>query len=316
MSKCSKRSWRNGSHLRALSAALAVLVATVVSAADLAKPAAPPASPATKESPQAPAAEKKESLDEQLLKGLPDDLLEGSDNKPAKSADTTEPPPPATGKPGVKPGDVKPAGAKPADPPAKTPAKAKTPAQAADNPADQDLLNSLSEGEDIGESSNPLVRIDKQMRTVEGKLSQGADPARTHDMQQRIVGDLDLLIKQLKQQQKQQQSSAQKAPGPGSPRGSINQPAQRGSPGGDGDPNSSQARNSSDKLHNDKAQPVDMAEMKKLLNNLWGDLPDKERETLINSAGERFLPKYELDIEKYFRQLGEAPSHPPGPPSK
>ena len=217
---------------------------------------------------------------------MPGDLLDGLDDKAAKPNDKTVAKPDAPTN-------------KPTNKPAKKP----------DNPLDQELLKALSEGEDVGESGNPLVRIEKQMRSVEQNLAQ-AKNGEAQEQQKKIVADLDQLIMQLKQQQKQQSSS--KSQGKGAERSQVNQPDpnQKGSGGGQSDPKNGAAKDSTDKLRNGQAKEVDMAEMKKLLKDLWGDLPEKDREALINSTGEGFLPKYQFEIEKYFRRLGEQPSKP------
>ena len=242
-----------------------------------------------------PAKKQGDSLDEQLLKGLPGDLLDGLDKPADKATDKS-----------IDKSIDKPT-AKPAAPPTDKPAN--KPPKKADTPLDQELLKALSEGEDIGESGNPLVRIEKQMRTVEQKLAQAQDGGEAREMQTKIVADLELLIKQLKQQQKQQQSAV-KSPGKGPERGQVNQPDPKSSGGGNNDPKGGAAKDSTAKLHDGKAKEVDMAEMKKLLTDLWGDLPEREREALMNSSGDSFLPKYQFEIEKYFRRLGEQPKKP------
>lgn len=42
-----------------------------------------------------------------------------------------------------------------------------------------------------------------------------------------------------------------------------------------------------------------------IVERLWGELPDRERERLIQLPGERFLPGYERQIEQYYQNLLE-----------
>ncbi len=232
-----------------------------------------------------------DNLDEQLLKGLSGgltgDLLDGLDEK-----STVKKP---DGNKGEK-SDTKPV----------APVKG----QKTDNPLDQELLKALREGEDIGESGNPLVRIGQKMRSAEELLGQGKETQQARDLQNKIVADLDVLIKQLKQQQQKQKSAGEGKPG-GSQRSGVNQPGGSKSGSGEGNQASSgPARESTTQLRDGKAEAVDMAEMKKLLKYLWGDLPEKDREALLNSSDDRFLPKYELLLEKYFRRLSEQKAKP------
>jgi hypothetical protein len=38
---------------------------------------------------------------------------------------------------------------------------------------------------------------------------------------------------------------------------------------------------------------------------VWGQLPEKEREQMLQNSIDQFLPKYELMIEAYFKSLVE-----------
>jgi hypothetical protein len=38
---------------------------------------------------------------------------------------------------------------------------------------------------------------------------------------------------------------------------------------------------------------------------LWGHLPERQREQMLQSFSDEFLPKYELEIEQYYRRLSE-----------
>ena len=48
-----------------------------------------------------------------------------------------------------------------------------------------------------------------------------------------------------------------------------------------------------------------MDQMKGLLKDLWGQLPLRDREQMLQSSPEQFLPKYELLIEKYYKRLAD-----------
>jgi hypothetical protein len=42
----------------------------------------------------------------------------------------------------------------------------------------------------------------------------------------------------------------------------------------------------------------------------WGELPEKSRELLFQSAVEEFLPAYEAQIEQYYRRLADEKGKP------
>ena len=44
------------------------------------------------------------------------------------------------------------------------------------------------------------------------------------------------------------------------------------------------------------------------MKDSWGHLPAKTREQMLQNSPERFLPQYELMIEKYYKRLAEEQS--------
>ena len=56
--------------------------------------------------------------------------------------------------------------------------------------------------------------------------------------------------------------------------------------------------------------PVDMGQMQSLIKRLWGHLPEQQRQQMLESSVEEFLPKYELQIERYFQRLSEMEQRP------
>jgi hypothetical protein len=47
-----------------------------------------------------------------------------------------------------------------------------------------------------------------------------------------------------------------------------------------------------------------------LVKDLWGKLPERQREELLQPLSEEFLPEYAAEIEEYFRVLAETPRTP------
>src|SRR5205814_6675598 len=65
------------------------------------------------------------------------------------------------------------------------------------------------------------------------------------------------------------------------------------------------ARDSTDRLDRTTAKPVDKGAVDEMVKALWGQLPARSREQMLQSFSDEFLPKYELDIEQYYRHLSE-----------
>ncbi len=146
----------------------------------------------------------------------------------------------------------------------------------------------------------PLQRVEQGMRTAEALLARPSSMKQTVKVQRQVVAELDALIAQLEKQKpcgdcQKKGSSAKRA----SDRPS-NKPGQ----------GNSAARDSTDRLNQSATPPADSglankASMRELLKNLWGHLPARSREQMLQSFSGEFLPQYELEIEQYFRRLAE-----------
>lgn len=168
-------------------------------------------------------------------------------------------------------------------------------------------------GEDIGQSSPaddphlPLERIGMQMRSAQRLLAERDGFGRATRLQDQILQDLDELIKQAQRQRKHSQKPGKSSPG--SQRSDAKpQGGQQGQAAAEGQ---QPAADSTDNLRegtSETGSPADrQATRTELLKNLWGHLPERVRQQMLQSADDEFLPKYELEIEQYFRRLAEDP---------
>jgi len=237
-----------------------------------------------------------DALDRELLEDLEDDLADDVDSPAVKAGgDKTKP----KARDAEKPRDT----------------------------IDEELLRDLDLGEDIelgpdgepveddelGGETDPLTRIGRKMRAAEALVGKTELTEKTRTIQDEIVSDIDALIQELLKRQQQQQASKSKKPRPGTQarRPKVRQPSRR-KPGSPGNRESRKpARDSEDRRGKPKRPEIDMAELNELLKDIWGHLPEKDREQLRQSSVESFLPKYELLIEKYFRRLAEETEESP-----
>jgi hypothetical protein len=155
-------------------------------------------------------------------------------------------------------------------------------------------------GEDIGQSpERTLAWVERNMHTAATLLPHAESLPRAGEVQQQIVTDLDKLIDALAK--KCRSGSCQSG-------GQCNSPSQRSQaapkPGkpkaGKG---TAPARDSTTRLGRGDPRAVDPGEREELLKQLWGHLPPHEREQMLQSYSDEFLPEYELEIETYFRRL-------------
>ena len=244
--------------------------------------------PAGKPAAKQPEAKKKaSSLDDELLRGLGDDPLKDLGAKPA----APEPAGPAKDtSPGQQPRKPKPAV----------------------TPLDEDLLRNLEGGEDRAagdaDSNDPLVRLNHQMRQAEELLRARKSGDPTQKLQDKIVGELEELIKQLRQQQQQQQSSSSssgKKPQQTAKRESVSQPQQQKGSATGAKPNPKPARDSSQRVGKAEVKTADPGKLSDMIKDIWGELPARLRQQMMQSSAEQFVPKYELQIEEYFKTLSE-----------
>ena len=228
-----------------------------------------PLSSAIAQSPQDSPPKDTPSVDDALLEDLDNELLEGAGDlkKPAKA------------KPTGGPNDEHP------------------------------RLDAAIDGEDVGmpnPAEDPLGYISQEMRQVEQLISERPKRAHTEELQRRIVENLAQLIEQAEKQQQQQQSSSQsQSQQQTAKRQSPKQSQQPGRQSSSAQDSNQPASDSSDRLGKaDQVRP-DPELLRGLMKDAWGHLPERDREQMQQMAPERFLPQYELLIERYYRRLAE-----------
>jgi hypothetical protein len=199
--------------------------------------------------------------------------------------------------------DLSPDAAEPA-PPAQPAAKPQAMKLIEDTLKASALLHSPGTG--ASPASQSLARVQTSMQQAQSLLTQpGAgekpgDAQLASPVQHQIISDLDKLIADLS---KQCQCCNGQCPG-----GQCDKPpkpgAKPGKPGASGSGRAA-ARDSTDRLDRSTAKPVDKGEVNEMVKALWGNLPERSREQMLQSFSDEFLPKYEIEIEQYYRRLSE-----------
>lgn len=155
-------------------------------------------------------------------------------------------------------------------------------------------------GEDIGAGQggalggDGLKRVTKHMRTAEAILAAKDATGKASELQTTAIGELDAMIARL---QKQCEKCGGQCKKPGA---SSRQPKPGGKAGAA--PGQSAAT-----VANASAMPASRAAIDSLVKDLWGRLPERQRDELLQPLSEEFLPAYAADIEEYFRVLAESP---------
>lgn len=183
-------------------------------------------------------------------------------------------------------------------------------ADAAD-PLDAELLEGLApaeplqqaEGEDLGAAENPFLRLSEQMRMVETWLREAQLGGPTQRVQEGIIAELDQLIgqQQKKCQGGKQSNSSNPSDSSSSASASNPKPDSAGSQA---------AANSTDAMRPGDASKTELGTPQDILKKVWGHLPTRLRDQMLQNPAERFLPKYEREIEDYFERLIELDDPP------
>ncbi len=150
------------------------------------------------------------------------------------------------------------------------------------------------------------------MRTIERRLAtERSGDAETSQLQAEIVDELARLIEKLEQQQQNQQSAAsgQQPPSSASERKKVKQPGTAA--GNTAAADKRPVKESTERLGKADVHAPDADDVRGLMKDVWGQLPAREREQMLQSPPEQFLPKYELLLEKYYKRLADQQRHQP-----
>jgi len=161
-------------------------------------------------------------------------------------------------------------------------------------------------GEDLGQQKeSPLALIAGDMQRAGHLLALQDFTDATRSAQDAIVTELDKLIDKLHQQcqncsggkcdkppKKQRSQASTPKPGAGKPSAGS---------GSSSKPVASQVLQG----RGSEAKPGDPANAD-TVKKLWGQLPERLRQQLLQSSADEFLPKYRKEIEAYFQRLAES----------
>jgi hypothetical protein len=175
-------------------------------------------------------------------------------------------------------------------------------------PADKKPYSSNPDDEDAtgmpAVDQDPLTSIGEQMRSVESLIPEHARRREAESLQTRIVSDLGHLIEQAEQQRAKQQAAAGKDKNESNRRKGVQppKPSMSGNLGKDSRQSGKGGAQSLGKKENERPDPK---AMQGLMKDTWGHLPARAREQMLQNPPERFLPQYELMIERYYKRLAE-----------
>ena len=199
-------------------------------------------------------------------------------------------------------------------------------AQAIDADGDDDTADSIERVMLALEPDHALSETLSRMRELHDRMARKQTDRRTQELQKQVLKDLDQLIRQAEQQQQSRQRGGQSGGQQQQQQAQGQQQQQRGQQHSAGQqqavslPQNRQDGNSRDNQNQGEATPYaewqriaqeERAKRQQLVvRQIWGHLPVRLRNRILNLTDDRFLPKYEQLIRSYFRALAERNSTP------
>lgn len=198
---------------------------------------------------------------------------------------------------------AKPDTAAPPDKPANTGQREVIDPTAAKAVDDADLTKKLT-GETPA-TEGPAQKLDEVVQRMDESAQRlkGQDPgAITQETQRRIVANLDTLIELVKQQQQSQSQQQQQQRNQQAQQRQQNQPGnQPGSQNSGGNTAARQSQLPGGGTDTSASNGQDIRE----LGKEWGNLPDRDRDLIINGVKEDPLPAYRQAVQQYYKALAD-----------
>ncbi|NLE39200.1 MAG: hypothetical protein GX621_14350 [Pirellulaceae bacterium] len=165
----------------------------------------------------------------------------------------------------------------------------------------------------LPEETLPLLSVAERMRDVEGMLRRADCGPATQHAQRQIVQSLAELLDRAAQPCR----AGSTAPCDKTGNSATSPTDKSGEPSGerpaeDGKKTDSGAKEppEGEPGAGGNAKRVDPERARAMMKELWGELPPRRREQMLQLPVEEFLPGYELLIEEYFRRLSEEKRQP------
>lgn len=200
-------------------------------------------------------------------------------------------------------------------------------------PEDESLLKSLdpnrdkSEGDDVERLERAIAGMREAQQRVEGKDA----GIGTQDIQSRVVKDLDLIIEALQkpqsqppqnqnqdqQQQDQQKQKQGKKQQSGKKQRKLSlqrrremaqrqmQQQQKQSDQQQKQRDREKSPETSEQQRLKKTEKTQQERQQEMVKDVWGHLPPNVRAELLNVFSEKYLPKYEDLVRRYYEALAE-----------
>ncbi|MDZ4683827.1 MAG: hypothetical protein SH850_01985 [Planctomycetaceae bacterium] len=164
-----------------------------------------------------------------------------------------------------------------------------------------------------------IQRAVQSMKAAQAQLAEGQTGTATQDLQKQVLAALDELLKTPPKppqpnpsgnsgggQQQNSSSSQSNSQKPDDAKSSAGQQQGSGSQQQTGQlRDRSQADDSEERTGNRRVGVAATLPRRRLEVDVWGHLPEKVREQLLNGYGERMVPQYEALVRKFYESLAD-----------
>ncbi|MEM8946529.1 MAG: hypothetical protein AAGD11_15255 [Planctomycetota bacterium] len=163
---------------------------------------------------------------------------------------------------------------------------------------DQSLLAEL--GEDIGRNQqaeqNELAKVVKHMKRAHSRLQRVERTNEASAAQSEALVGLEVMIAEITKRKSQCQGGSCRQP-------ATQKPDNKKEAGGKTGDNPAESATSA--ASDDANLSTELYATGNLVKDLWGKLPARQRQQILQPLSEEFLPKYAAEIEAYFRALAQ-----------
>jgi len=144
------------------------------------------------------------------------------------------------------------------------------------------------------DANDPLIVVLELMKESQSRLAQKDTGTQTQQIQNKIIDVFDSLMNQAMRR-------TQPQPSQGTTENSQQQQQKETSQTAQAQP--TQSDRGSDTATQSSGGDTKRSELNQVLQKVWGELPERERNMVLQHAAEAIVPKYRALIEAYYREL-------------
>lgn len=167
--------------------------------------------------------------------------------------------------------------------------------------------------------ADPLNEVLRELDRIEERLARHDTGEETTSAQQRVIEQIERLLNQPQQPQSGSGSnrpnrnpSSSDSQNPNGGDSQKNDTAKKSedeaegtADGSSSKPQEGPARDSDESIREQQRRKAELASREQMVRDVWGHLPPVLRQQLLNIGTQKYLPRYERSVRKYFERLAK-----------